>query len=175
MPPAPQLHHILPLCSASITAGLSLFQYPLFLSFLQARPSIAGRPLSTFWDAFIRKALAIVLGFTLTSSVSGFLARRSLSGTSAASWYGYGALCALGHFAFVPFVSTSVQNIAQGKPSERQDKALDRPFNWDQEQKIEETNRNQQANWFWWHTVRCVVADIPAVWCFATGFSKAFM
>ena len=114
------------------------------------------------------------MAFVLTSAVSGSLARRSLQGSLAAPWYGYGTLCALGHFAFVPLVMGPIQKIAAGKPNEKHDKALDKPFNWDLEQKIEETNRNQQAIWLWWHTVRTVCVDLPAVWCFAKGLLAAF-
>lgn len=108
----------------------------------------------------------------LTSAISGAVARRSLQGSVAASWYGCGALCALGHFAFVPLVMGPIQRMSKGKLNEKHDKALDKPFNWDLEQKIEETNRNQQSIWLWWHTIRTLFVDLPAVWCFVKGCSN---
>lgn len=168
---SPDIRHLLPLCTSCVSAGISLLQYPIFFSFLHSRPSIAGRPLSGFWDVFIRQGGGLVVASCLTSAVSASLARRSLQGSAAASWYGYGVLCTLGHFAFVPLVMGPIQKMSAGKPSEKYDKALDKPFNWDLEQKIEETNRNQQAIWLWWHTIRTILVDFPAVWCFARGLS----
>ncbi|KAF7185039.1 hypothetical protein HII31_13662, partial [Pseudocercospora fuligena] len=52
-PLAPHAGHVglvLPLCTTAATVGLSLYQYPVFMSFLQEGQTLAGRPLSRFWE-----------------------------------------------------------------------------------------------------------------------------
>src|SRR6266516_4003492 len=82
MPPMqPQGSHlglILPLCTSSATVGLAVFQYPVFLSFLQTKPSTAGRPLSRYWEPFLKQGGGLILGLGLTSSISGLVSWRWL-------------------------------------------------------------------------------------------------
>ena len=42
------------------------------------------------------------------------------------------------------------------------------------EDEVDESNRKEMANWLIWHTVRTVVADLPALWCFAEGVALSF-
>ena len=146
-PQGSHLGLILPLCTSSATVGLAVFQYPVFLSFLQAKPSAAGRPLSRYWEPFLKQGGGVILGLGLTSSISGLVSWRwlqthgHLETTAVSKWYGYGALFALAHFVFVPLVAGPIK---------------------------------EMGNWLLWHTVRTVVADLPALWCFAEGVALSF-
>jgi hypothetical protein len=172
MPPMqPQGSHlglILPLCTSSATVGLAVFQYPVFLSFLQAKPSTAGRPLSRYWEPFLKQGGGVILGLGLTSSISGLVSWRwlhthgHLETTAVSKWYSYGALFALAHFAFVPLVAGPIKTMMDAAESSKS------------EDEVEETNRKEMANWLLWHTVRTVVADLPALWCFAEGVALSF-
>jgi hypothetical protein len=172
MPPMqPQGSHlglILPLCTSSATVGLAVFQYPVFLSFLQSKPSTAGRPLSRYWEPFLKQGGGLILGLGLTSSISGLVSWRwlqthgHLETTAVSKWYSYGALFALAHFAFVPLVMTPIKNMTEAAESSKS------------EEEVDEANRKEMANWLLWHTVRTVVADIPALWCFAEGVALSF-
>lgn len=169
-----------PLCTASVTLGLSVFQYPVFMSFLHARPSIAGRPLSRYWATKERlQGLIILLGFALTTTVSGAVAWRSLRKAStvypflksSSNYFGIGALFALSHVAFMPLVAAPIKRMADGADSPEVDHQVDHTYDWQLEQLIEERNRNDQIAWFKWHTVRTLMFDVPALYCFARGSS----
>lgn len=167
-PQGSHLGLILPLCTSSATVGLAVFQYPVFLSFLQSKPSTAGRPLSRYWEPFLKQGGGLILGLGLTSSISGLVSWRwlqthgHLETTAVSKWYCYGALFALAHFAFVPLVMTPIKNMAEAAESSKS------------EDEVDEANRKEMANWLIWHTVRTVVADLPALWCFAEGVALSF-
>lgn len=170
MPLQPHVPHfglILPLCTSSATVGLSLFQYPVFLSFLQARPSIAGKPLSRFWEPFFKQGGGLITGCALTTAISAGLSWRwlqthaHLETTAVSKWYAYGAIFALAHFAFVPLVAGPIKVISEGASDTKGDD-------------IDETNRKEMETWLMWHTIRTVVADLPALWCFAEGIALSF-
>lgn len=176
MPPlSPRKGHIglvLPLCSSAATVGLSLFQYPLFSSFLQINESkrttksskISGTPFSQFWSTFLTPGASIIAGITLVSASSGFFAARwlrshdTLETAHVSKWYIYGALFALGHLAFVPAVAGPIQTIVAAA---EQDVGT--------EEQIQARNEDAMRSWFTWHTVRTLMADVPALWCFAEG------
>jgi len=170
-PHAPHFGLILPLCTSSATVGLALFQYPLFLSFLQAKPSIAGKPLSSFWGAYFKQSAALILGCGLTTAVSGLISWRwlqthgHLETTEVSKWYGYGALFALAHFAFTPLVAPSVKSMTSGVGDSEIAKT---------DSDVEATNRKEMEIWLKWHTVRTIVVDLPALWCFAEGIALSF-
>ena len=170
-PMQPQGSHlglILPLCTSSATVGLAVFQYPIFLSFLQSKPSTAGRPLSRYWEPFLKQGGGIILGLGLTSAISGIVSWRwlqthtHLETTAVSQWYSYGALFAVAHYAFVPLVAGPIKNMADAAESSKS------------EEEVDESNRKEMANWLIWHTVRTVVADLPALWCFAEGVAQSF-
>ncbi|KAK5136005.1 hypothetical protein LTR08_004259 [Meristemomyces frigidus] len=159
---------ILPLCTSSATIGLALFQYPIFLSFLQAQPSIAGGPLSRFWDAVIVPGGSIITAITLTSAIAGAVSARwlqthaTLETSSVSQWYTYGAILAAGHLAFVPFIAGPIRIEAE--------KAIERRS----EEAIDEANREEMKSWLFWHTMRTVLVDAPALLCFAEGAALSF-
>lgn len=172
-PLQPQGSHfglILPLCSSSATVGLALFQYPVFLSFLQTKPSIAGRPLSQYWEPLIKQGGGLIAVCFTTSSISGLLCARwlrthqTLETTDVGKWYAYGSVLAAAHLAFFPIVSGSINRmIASGKEGVTKS-----------DTQIDEENRKEMYNWFVWHTARTLLVDIPALWCFAEGAALAF-
>ena len=173
------LQLILPICTASATVGLSIYQYPLFASFLYARPSIAGRPLSGFWNAF-QPGASVRLITDLATAVSALVAYKSLNNnqsTSAAvtasKWYLYGAALAAAHLLFVPIVSRPIRTMAAGAGNVQHDKAIDEPLDWQEEQAIEERNRREQVWWLQLHTIRTVLVDLPALWCLSQGVGWA--
>lgn len=187
MPPLnPRSGHlglILPLCTSSATVGMSLLQYPLFFAFLRSNNThdlqksegtnphdkISGRALSCFWDSFLAPAGSLIAGVALTSTASGFVANRwlrshaTLETTAVSKWYAYGAALALGHLAFVPLVAGPILKITEAvKSSERTDR------------EIEEVNESALRAWLNWHTVRTLLVDVPALWCFAEGAALSF-
>ena len=168
--PGLQPHHphvglILPLATSSATIGLSLFQYPVFWSFLADDSKIAGRPLSRFWEPFLKSGGALVTATALTSVISGLLSMRwlqthgHLETSAVAQWYGYGALAAIGHFAFVPLVATPIKRMVEGANTSGEGTDVER------------VNREEMKSWMTWHTVRTVTVDIAALWCFAEGLA----
>ena len=60
-----------------------------------------------------------------------------------------------------------------GSEQSRIHDAVDKPVDYVADQRVEENNRVQQGRWLRWHTVRTVLVDIPAVWCFAKGLCNA--
>ncbi|KAF2724081.1 hypothetical protein K431DRAFT_282347 [Polychaeton citri CBS 116435] len=175
----PQLAHIaliLPLCTSSVSVGLSLFQYPLFLSFLKpgdqpntSNKSIAGKPLTRFWAPFVKSGGALVVNTCLTSAAAGLFASRwlrshkTLETTNIGNWYFYGALFAAGHLLFAPIVSGPVGRIASvGCESH------------DNEEEVDAWNRKEMKRWLNWHTIRTLVVDLPALICFAEGAAQSF-
>ncbi|KAI6839973.1 hypothetical protein KC340_g2444 [Hortaea werneckii] len=133
---------ILPLCTSSATVGLSLFQYPLFGSFLGAEPSIAGKPLSRFWNTFLAPGASMITTVALTSATAGAFAARwlrthaTLETNSVASWYTWGAILAAGHLAFVPLVAGPIKRMAE---SERKGSVMT-------EEEADRTNREEQKS-----------------------------
>jgi len=164
---------ILPLCTSSATVGLSLLQYAIFIPILQApthnttTSPLAGKPLSQFWSVWLAPATSVIAGFTITSAVAGVACARwlrthqTLETTDVSSFYLYGAVLAAGHLAFAPAVAGKIQRmIAAGKESS-------------DAHEVETVNREQQKAWLMWHTVRTVLVDVPALWCFAEGVALA--
>lgn len=174
---------ILPLCTSSATVGMSLLQYPLFFAFLRpherssnAKPNeaetsekISGLALSRFWTAFLAPAGSLIAGVALTSTASGFIANRwlrshaTLETTAVSKWYAYGAVLAVGHLAFVPMVAGPILKITEAGKSSDENVI-----------KIEEGNEAALRTWLGWHTVRTLLVDIPALWCFAEGAALSF-
>ena len=173
---------ILPLCTSSATVGMSLLQYPLFYAFLRPQASsiakrdeseasekISGLALSRFWTAFLAPAGSLIAGVALASTVSGLVASRwlrshtTLETTAVSKWYTYGAVLAFGHLAFVPMVAGPILNITEARNSSNATATT-----------IEERNEGAMKTWLWWHTVRTLLLDIPALWCFAEGAALSF-
>jgi hypothetical protein len=174
---------ILPLCTSSATVGMSLLQYPLFFAFLRphgkanttnadgTEPSdkISGLALSRFWSAFLAPAGSLIAGVALASTASGPIAHRwlrshaTLETTAVSKWYAYGAALALGHLAFVPLVAAPILQITEmGKSSSKTGREM------------EEDNESALRTWLGWHTVRTLLVDVPALWCFAEGAALSF-
>jgi hypothetical protein len=162
---------------------MSLLQYPLFFAFLRpherssnAKPNeaetsekISGLALSRFWTAFLAPAGSLIAGVALTSTASGFIANRwlrshaTLETTAVSKWYAYGAVLAVGHLAFVPMVAGPILKITEAGKSSNENVI-----------KIEEGNEAALRTWLGWHTVRTLLVDIPALWCFAEGAALSF-
>ncbi|KAK3111535.1 hypothetical protein LTR53_012369 [Teratosphaeriaceae sp. CCFEE 6253] len=160
---------ILPLCTSSATVGLALFQYPVFLSFLHAQPSIAGKPLSRFWDHMIAPGASLVAAIALTSTVAGVASARWLSThatletTSVSQWYTYGAVLAAGHLAFGPLVVGPIRRMIEVGQSSTLD-----------EEDADRRNREEMKTWLTVHTARTLLVDLPALLCFAEGAALSF-
>lgn len=162
---------ILPLCTSSATVGLALMQYPMFNCFLQpTNPSIAGRPLSKYWEPMVTQGVPIVALWPVTSTIAGLLSARwlrshaTLETMDVSKWYTLGAALAAGHFVFVPLVAPLIKKIAEAG---REGSGMS-------EEEIEESNRRDMGRWFMWHTVRTLLVDVPALWCFAEGLALSF-
>lgn len=191
-PLQPQAGHmglIIPLCTSSATIGLALYQYPVFMSFLQPvqGESLAGKPLSRFWHPMVRiqfpnyKSLAqipdidempqqvkqarlLIATLVGTSALSGLFAarwlrtHRTLETTNVSNWYLAGGALAIVHLASLPIIAQPVSRIIQAADS------LD----------AEQRNREEMKTWLGIHTVRTVLVDLPALWCFAEGVAQSF-
>ena len=161
---------ILPLCTTSTTVGLSLLQFPVFWAFLDDKAGLAGKPLSKYWEPFTKAGGGLVVATAATSVVSGLVSMRwlqthgHLETSAVAKWYGYGSLFAILHFVFIPLVGGPIKkmidNGAEGGVRTESD--------------IEASNKEEMKTWFQWHTVRTVLVDLPALWCFAEGVALAF-
>ena len=42
------------------------------------------------------------------------------------------------------------------------------------EEETQKGNREEMKTWLMWHTVRTVLVDLPALWCFAEGAALSF-
>ncbi|TKA72483.1 hypothetical protein B0A55_06693 [Friedmanniomyces simplex] len=176
-PKGAHLGLILPLCTSSATVGLALFQYPVFLSFLHAQPSIAGNPLSRFWAAMIKPGASLIAAMALTSTLAGVVSARwlhthaTLETTDVSQWYTYGAVLAAGHLAFAPLVAGPIKRMVEagqeGGGSGGGSNALS-------EEEVDGKNREEMKTWFTLHTVRTLLVDLPALLCFAEGAALSF-
>ncbi|CAK4032247.1 transport SEC61 subunit alpha [Lecanosticta acicola] len=172
MPPlSPHAGHIglvLPLCTSAATVGLALYQYPVFLSFLQpdsTGQSIAGKPLSRFWHPMVKQGRILIASLAASSTIGGALAARwlqthiTLETTNVSHWYIAGTVLAAGHLASLPIVAGPVGRII--KANEKDDT------------EAEKQNREEMKTWLTIHTVRTLAIDLPALWCFAEGLSQS--
>ena len=160
---------ILPLCTSSATVGLALYQYTVFLPWLQAQPSIAGKALSLYWDPHIKQAGGLVAAVAATSAFSGFVSARwlqthaTLETTDVSKWYTIGAAFAAGHVLCMPFVVGPIKRIIDaGHASTKSDEDADK------------ANREEMKKWFTMHTLRTLLLDLPALLCFAEGAALSF-
>lgn len=174
MPPlAPQSAHfglLLPICTSSATVGLALYQYPQFYSFLNTEPSVAGKTLSRYWEPMYKTGGGLISVLSLSSTVAGALAARwlkthkTLETTDVSHWYTYGTLLAAGHFVFFPLVAGPIKRMIDGgaAASSKSEEQTDRD------------NREEMKTWFLYHTIRTILVDLPALWCFAEGAAQSF-
>jgi hypothetical protein len=169
----PQAAHfglLLPVCTSSATIGLALYQYPQFYSFLNAEPSIAGKTLSRYWDPMFKTGASLISGLSLSSTIAGALAARwlkthsTLETTDVSHWYTYGTLLAAGHFLFWPLVGGPIKRMIDGGL----------PGSAKTEEQTEKDNRAEMKTWFTYHTIRTLLVDLPALWCFAEGAAQSF-
>lgn len=72
-------------------------------------------------------------------------------------------MLALGHLVFVPAVAGPIQAITG---------ALER--DGESEDVVRARNEEAMRIWFTWHTIRTLVVDFPALWCFAEGVALSF-
>ncbi|SMR42482.1 unnamed protein product [Zymoseptoria tritici ST99CH_1A5] len=160
---------ILPLATSAATVGLALYQYPVFLSFLapdEKGESIAGKPLSRFWHPMVKQGRALIATLAVSSTLSGALAARwlrnhsTLETTNVSQWYIAGAVLAAAHLASLPIMAQPVKRIIEA--------------NTQSDQAAEQSNREDMKTWLGIHTVRTVLVDLPALWCFAEGVSLSF-
>lgn len=172
MPPfQPQPAHfglILPIATSSATVGLALYQYPQFYSFLNASPSVAGKTLSRYWNPMIKTGGSLVLLLGAASTISGGLAARwlrthqTLETTDVSNWYTYGSALAAAHFVFVPLIYGPIKRMIDASESAKT------------EAQVDEDNRIEMKTWFTYHTIRTLLVDLPALWCFAEGAAQSF-
>lgn len=161
---------ILPLCTSSATVGLALFQYPVFYSFLQSSEKNAGRPLSRYWEPYMKLGYPVIIACGLTSAVSGALSWRWLSGhgqletTEVAKWYGYGAILAFARFAFLPIVAGPIKKMVDAGKAEVTTSDDD----------VDKANREAMQTWMILHSARTFLFDLPALWCFGEGAALSF-
>lgn len=157
---------ILPLCTSSATLGLALFQYPLFYSMLSTHPDSAGKQLSAFWANWIRPARPFLGSVAATSLVGGVLSARwlhthsTLETTDVSKFYAYGAVLSAVHLAFVPLVAGPIKAMAERAEGV--------------ETEVAEKNKDDMKYWYLLHTLRTLIVDVPALWCFAEGAALSF-
>lgn len=167
----PQAGHfglILPLATSAATLGLSLYQFPVFLSFLQADKtnSIAGKPLSRFWEPMLARGGGLITALGVVSAISGGVSARwlrthqTLETTNVSTWYIAGSLLAFSHLAVIPALLGPIQRIIAAK-----DKT---------DEEADQGNREEMKMWLSIHTARLVLLDLPALWCFAEGVALSF-
>jgi len=150
--------------------GLALYQYPVFFSFLHATPSIAGKPLSRYWEPMTKEGVPMIAALSLTSAIGGLVSARwlkthaTLETTDVSMWYTYGAVLAAGHLAFLPFTWGPIKRMLQAGKEE----------SVKSEEEVDKTNRDEMQTWLTFHTARMLLVDLPALWCFAEGAALSF-
>jgi hypothetical protein len=170
---APQSAHfglLLPICTSSATVGLALYQYPQFYSFLNAEPSIAGKTLSRYWEPMIKTGATLISVLCACSAAGGALAARwlkthqTLETTDVSHWYTYGTVLAAAHFVFWPLVGGPIKRMIDDGAS----------ASTKSEEQTDRDNRAEMKTWFTYHTIRTLLVDLPALWCFAEGAAQSF-
>ena len=118
----------------------------------------------------VKQGYVVIGALGLTSTVSGVLAARwlkthqTLETTGVSNWYTYGAVLAAGHFAFIPLIAGPIRRMIEAGTSASASKS---------DEQVEQENRAEMKMWLTWHTLRTVLVDLPALWCFAEGAAQS--
>jgi len=176
-PRAGHLGLILPLCTSSATIGLALYQYPVFLGFLQPEHNLVGKPLGTWLAPVARHGAFLVAGLGLTSSIAGTVAAHwlrthaTLETTGVSNWYIYGSILAAAHSVATAYLVLDPLQKIVSRSAARQSTDASQPV-----QVFEDAHANEYdlKRWLAVHTARLILLDLPALWCFAEGAAQSF-
>jgi len=139
------LVRLLPVLSSTASVVFAISEYQTLIPWLGR--DLPSKHLSSWFNRWFRLAVVGVLVFGVTSTWGGYLGWRGTVGTASAL-YKYGTCFALGHFAFVPSISRCIKRLVYGPTDAKEELRL----------------------WLKIHTVRTLVADIPAALCFVGAF-----
>lgn len=164
---------LLPLLSTTATATLALVDYDFLTKLMTSSQTQSGkysssvaRTISTWWKQ--SPGLAIIISFALTSLITGSRAARKFPSRSTNRWTAIaGTTCAVGHFAFGPKIVAAIQDMQYGyeRAGIWQAEALEAGKS--EEEIADEKVLDAQRRWLKLHAWRTMLADIPALGCFA--------
>lgn len=165
---------LLPLLSTTATATLALAEYDFLTKLMKASQTQSGkyssavaRTISTWWKQ--SPGLAIIISLALTSLVTGGRTARLMPPSSPRRWTAIaGTLLAVGHFAFGPKIVAAIQDMKYGyeRAGIWQAEALEAGKT--EEEVADERVLDAQKRWLRLHVWRTMLADIPALGCFAS-------
>ena len=118
----------------------------------------------------IKTGATLISGICLSSAVAGALAARwlkthsTLETTDVSHWYTYGTVLAAAHFVFWPLVGGPIKKMIDNGAA----------GNAKTEEQTDRDNREHMKTWFMYHTIRTLLVDLPALWCFAEGAAQSF-
>lgn len=152
----PDLHPsfaVIPLISQSLTVFYALVEPTIFVPFLRAAKTdraAAQRVTRLWWTHFTPLGLTTIFGVTLPAIGAGIYAARQLPSNSL-EWklYTAGAAFGSGHFLFAPTIMKVINNVC------------------DEEVEKKGETMKYIRQWLRVHAVRTLVADLPALLCFA--------
>ncbi|EGN92624.1 hypothetical protein SERLA73DRAFT_190806 [Serpula lacrymans var. lacrymans S7.3] len=139
------LLHLTPVLSATASVTYAMSEYFTLIPWL--RKDTPSTTLSTWFNDWFRLGLVSVLTFGTVSVAGGYAGWKDTVG-GASVLYMYGTFFAIGHFAFVPWISRCIKRLVYG-PTDAKDE-----LRW----------------WLKLHTVRMITMDIPAMLCFLGGY-----
>lgn len=157
------LLRVAPLVTSTVALQFSVDQY-LFLDNLRAvrvrgQPGAADRAIPSYFRAFFRKGLPLLLGTYSLTIAAGACNAFLLGG----SWYKGGTALALAHFAFVPAVMWKVEGLAREDDGEN---------GGDAGAGTEGRASRLLAGWLNVHALRSLTVDLPAWLCFLVAAVK---
>jgi len=144
------LLRIAPLMSATASLWYDVDQYVFFNNFIVPPNREKGSAiLPGYWKTFLGPGLVGIFGLHGISIIGG--AVNSYLGHS--QWYGIGAALSLTHFVFVPAVAPHIRALIDDESKGQSWKDMEK--------------------WLRVHTVRSVLVDTPAWFCYLMGVMAA--
>ncbi|KZF19759.1 hypothetical protein L228DRAFT_271080 [Xylona heveae TC161] len=140
------IYRLLPGLTATAALSYAASEYWVLVPFLHR--DIPKEAPGIWWNQALWPGTAGVLAIGWTSVGAGILSMRHTAG-EAQSLYKWGAIFAAAHFIFAPFVAQVIKRTVYGPP---------------------ENSKNEVRTWLKIHTLRTIVADLPAAICFLRAF-----
>jgi len=148
-----QTFSVMPLVSSSLCLFYAAVETTIFVPFLRSAktdPSATNRVVRLWWDNFLKYGLYTIFSVTLPTTAAALYALLKLPlTTSEYNLFVAGAAFSLGHFAFVPAIANTIQQIC------------------DEEEEKKGRTMTHLRGWLRIHAWRTFLADIPSFLCFA--------
>ncbi|KIJ64330.1 hypothetical protein HYDPIDRAFT_188050 [Hydnomerulius pinastri MD-312] len=139
------LIRLVPVLSSTASVTFAISEYQTLIPWLNQ--DLPPNHLSVWFSRWFKLGGMGVLAFGVASTWGGYAGMRGTVG-GASALYKYGTYFALGHFAFAPPISQCIKRLVYGPTDAKKELKL----------------------WLKIHTVRTLMADIPAMLCFIGAF-----